>query len=407
MKILFFSPVSSKGTGHNGGGWVWSLIEQLLPFKDLKTGIVFEGNGVWGSENNGVTVYPINTAGSLKSRIIRKFNLKREEDELINPMLKAVSDFQPDIIHIFGSENAFGRICPLVNIPSIIHIQGFLPSYENAKYPPGISRNDFIRDFWRNPIKTLRFIYLDKVFHYRAERESSIMKTCQNFFGRTQWDQAIVKVYNPKAKYFYCSEMLRKDFYPMAGTWQTKPHDKLTLVSVLSNPLYKGNDLILKTAKMLKEYSNIDFQWKIFGVVDLSYWEKLLKINANEVKVTPCGTVSAEQLKNELLEGNIYIHPSYIDNSPNSVCEAQLLGMPVVAVDVGGLSSLIEQGKNGILVPANDPVMLSYWIMRLNSNTQLCQILGSNAAITAKERHAPKMIVKQLLNAYKEICKHD
>ena len=44
-------------------------------------------------------------------------------------------------------------------------------------------------------------------------------------------------------------------------------------------------------------------------------------------------------------------HSSYIENSPNSVGEAQMVGVPVVASRVGGTDSMVEHGKTGFMYP--------------------------------------------------------
>lgn len=56
---------------------------------------------------------------------------------IIADCLKVIEDFKPDIIHVFGSEWGFGLVEKYVDIPVVIHMQGSLPPYVNASYPPG------------------------------------------------------------------------------------------------------------------------------------------------------------------------------------------------------------------------------------------------------------------------------
>lgn len=41
--------------------------------------------------------------------------------------------------------------------------------------------------------------------------------------------------------------------------------------------------------------------------------------------------------------------PSHIENSPNNLCEAMILGMPCIATDAGGTSTLLSNMKDGLL----------------------------------------------------------
>lgn len=81
------------------------------------------------------------------------------------------------------------------------------------------------------------------------------------------------------------------------------------IISVLSMPTYNGHDVILKTAKLLKEYSDIEFSWEVYGVWSMAMWEKHLGISCGDVNVKPCGTVNAEVLKDKLLQADMFVHP--------------------------------------------------------------------------------------------------
>jgi len=108
-------------------------------------------------------------------------------------------------------------------------------------------------------------------------------------------------------------------------------------------------------------------------------------------------------LVNQLLCTDIYVHTAYIDNSPNSICEAQYLGLPIIATYVGGIPSLIENGLEGVLVPANDPYILTNEIMSLAIDRERQIKYSKNSRKRAIMRHNPKIILKDLLNIYNNL----
>ena len=406
MRVLFFSVTntgfSANNIGHNGGGWIFALANALIS-SGIDLGIAFEGVGQWGCQKNGITYYPMPVFSSRKNKLKRKFNF-RSEEQLLQPLMQqAISDFKPDVIHIWGSESVFGKIIPHTSVPCIIHLQGFLPACSNAKFPPGVSRFDYFRYLFLHPVRLYRFFWYDFMFRKRAEREAEIVSECHNFFGRTQWDCDIVKLYNPQAEYFRCGELLRNEFYKAAGKWQYQQNEVVTIISVLSTPTYKGHDLIFKTAAMLKKHTNLNFCWKVFGGFDCDFWGKKLKLSASELGIVSGGTVSAEQLCRELQAASVFVHPSYIDNSPNSIAEAQIIGVPVVAAATGGVSSLVKNKVTGFLVPANDPISMAARIMELVADKELCEKISSASVETASKRHSVESVVGDCLTAYRKL----
>lgn len=114
------------------------------------------------------------------------------------------------------------------------------------------------------------------------------------------------------------------------------------------------------------------------------------------------GILGEEDFYDQLLQSFVYVHPAYIDNSPKSLCEAQMIGIPIIASNVCGGSSLIHN-LNRVLVPANAPYELAYWLQELFTNSEFISLLGKNAKKKVLTRNSITKIVSELLSAYKNI----
>lgn len=409
MRILWFSVTPSlfnpHSNGHNGGGWIASLEQIVRKNKDIELGVAFNfpDNG-FKYENEGVSYYPIPTEQrSLASKLFKK----DENRKNIANFLQIIEDFKPDLIQIFGSENEFGAICSHTKIPVVIHMQGCIPPSHNALFPVGMKKSDFL--FKKGLSLSYRFIGLrsEKAFRKRAEMEIETIQSCKYFMGRTEWDKSLIDLFNPDATYFHCEEALRDSFINSNKRWKYSNGKKKTIISVISIPWYKGCDLILKTAALLKRFTDIDFEWKVYGIPEIKFYESVYGIKAKDVNIRPMGTASKEELVDALCSSSCYVHPSYIDNSPNSICEAQILGVPVLATNVGGISSIVSNGVDGILFPANAPYTAASLIKRVTEDNYLAETLSYNSIKKATERHNPSIIGNRLIEIYETIIKEN
>ena len=180
---------------------------------------------------------------------------------------------------------------------------------------------------------------------------------------------------------------------------------KSVITSTISFPTYKGYDVILKVADILKNEMHLDFEWNVFGNVQPEFMEKHTGLKHEDLNIHLRGVASAETIRDTLLGSTLYFHPSYVENSPNSVGEAQLVGIPVVASRVGGTDSMVEHGKTGFLYPVTDPYMAAYYIKRLIDNKEENMAIGIKAREIALVRHDKRQIVKELLDVYEQIKK--
>ena len=410
MRVLWFTNTPScykpqKG-GYNGGGWISSLETEIKKKDGIELGICFflEDENQKIQENN-VTYYPIKTYKySLKEKIERKFSFKKRKDNTfefyINSFLQVIKDFNPDIINVFGSEDIFGSIAQYTKIPTVLHIQGIITPYYTAFCPPKYSFNSIIFENL-NPFKILNAFSNIKGWHNNAKREQKMLSHIPHFMGRTEWDKRITKIYAPNAKYHHCDELLRDIFY---NNSPYRINNKtLTITTTISPPYYKGFDTIIQAASILKHQLNVEFIWNVYGINNIKPYEKKFKINAKDCNINIGGIISQETLYSKLLETTVFVHPSYIDNSPNSVCEAQILGCPVISTNVGGIPSLIENYKTGLLIPANDPYQMAFLIKEIFENKELANNISKAGREVAQKRHNKKDIIEKLINIYDSI----
>lgn len=407
MKVLWFTNTSLDYLpdleGYNGGGWMTSLKDELTSFLKIQLGISFLMNNQPYKIEKGKTVYfPISTKRNLLSRLKRFISKNQQEKDYITEMLRVIDTFHPDIIHVFGSEKFFGLISNYTKIPVVIHLQGLVNPNYNAFLPPSFSKYSYIFSGGYSPWKSLKKKLELSAWKYSSEREKSILYSCKYFMGRTEWDERVSKIYSPKSKYFYCSEILRSDFYKSDKWMFKKKSSKFKIISVISSTPYKGQDTIIKTAKILR-HLNINFEWSVHGIDNFSYINSKQKKDIKNLNINLMGISSSQSLVDSMLDSDVFFHPSYIENSPNSVCEAQILGLPVIACNVGGLSTIIIHNHSGILIPSNDPYSGASYIKEICMNEALAKRISINSIKIATERHDKMKVLADLKSIYKRI----
>lgn len=412
MKVLWFEvtvPGRYKNDKEPVGGWQDSLEYIVRQCSEIELYIAFEGiEGMEPKKIEGISYIPLVPHYTFfEKKIKNKYNRWNSANKLVPLAVKAVKAVKPDIIHVFGSEWEFGQVAKYTSIPVVIHMQGCIASYSNFIYPPGFSYMDEILYAGFNLKRQFRLFLENHFLKTYIDLEKSNFKAVKYYMGRTDWDYHLVSLFHPGAKYYYCSEALRPSFVINSNFWHFQNHKSIRLISVGTSGFRKGMDTILKTAYVMME-QNFDFEWFVVG--GIGYKKRIEKKNNitfedNHVKFL--GYINSENVKNLLMNSDIFIQTSYGDNSPNSVCEAQYVGIPIIATYVGGVPSLLENGKEGILVPANHPYEMAYQIISLSKDKGRQMKYSVEARKRARQRHNPKKILTDLLACYKNILSID
>jgi glycosyltransferase involved in cell wall biosynthesis len=404
MKVLWFcltscSAVELEDKSILGGGWLISLEKELRKNKNVQLSIsFFSDKNEQPFDYCGVKYYPVKKTKvdrvsiRLFPRVMHKFDKK---------FVEVIKHVKPDLIHIHGSEFEFTNIIGLTDVPVVLSMQSILSPYEE-KYFSGISRPELFRyGNWTDKLffKSEWIIY--KITKCFAKNERKEFKKLKYIIGRTDWDKKVSRLIAPDSKYYVVNEILRDPFYQTV--WKKSSNQKISLVTTMSNSLYKGLETVYRTARLLKKY-NIPFSWTIIGQTKGSSYEKLVrrttKIVPDDVNIIFTGQLSANDMIRELLDSDIFIQVSHIENSPNSLCEAMLLGMPIIASYVGGTSTLLKDEEDGLLYQDGEIYSLAGDILEFYHHQDFALSLAKHARQTALKRHDKTNIIKELLSSY-------
>lgn len=408
MKVLWFEitePSSYKQGGMPIAGWQDALEKIVRESPEIQLGVSFVCSEEKGNKNvNGVNYYPISVKyGRIERKLYNKWDLYVKK---VLPRAKEIVDeFKPDIIHVFGIEWPLGQVAKYTDVPVVIHIQGSVVPYNNAFYPPNYSIYDYIIKKIYNPY-SLYILWKNQRNNKNWEQwERDTWKNVKYYMGRTDWDRALANVMHPNCCYFHVEEALRGDFINREINRKKQDGGKLRLVSTGCSTFWKGPDMLLKTASILKDMG-IDFEWNVAGAMPVDLREIVEKkegFKYRDCNINVLGFINASSLKELLLSSTMYVQTSYIENSPNGICEAQCLGVPVVSTNVGGISTLVHHNEDGVLVPANDPWQMANAIVELYRDDARQELFSKNAREKAQKRHNPKNILSQLMDCYKKV----
>lgn len=418
MRVLWFSlspcgSIRRNNDQHLPQGWMISLEDEIKKYPSIELYVAYFSEKAESEFYfDGVHYIPMGERRSknIFKRFVNLYKpLSLRDKEKIPWMLDAVRTSNPDIIHIHGTEDSFGLVADYIyNIPITFSIQGLIAPY-SEKYFTGIPKQFVMKtDTLYSILKNVGNRFQWRKFLYNAKRECGYLKKSRYIMGRTFWDEYCTLALNPNRQYFTVDEILRSQFYNC--TWSCHNDRKhVKIVSTISAGVYKGIETVLRTAQNLKVYSDINFEWHIAGYDNktnmLKAAEDYTGIHYSTCNIVLHGRIDADELSTLLLDSDIYVHASHIENSPNSVCEAMLVGMPIIASNTGGTSSMLTDGIEGLLVQDGDSYVLAGAITKLAKDKELSTRLGRAAQIRAMERHSPSRVAMQLQYAYHQIIK--
>jgi glycosyltransferase involved in cell wall biosynthesis len=360
--------------------WVVNLANAFSRREDVDLHIITATSGIRESatvKNGHITFHVIRHTFPFTSRGHPKYlrlDLLSRYWQLRRGIKEILAELEPDVIHVHGTEYGYGLAALEIDAPTIISIQGIVSAI--AEVSPSLS------------------------FRLQARIERTVIRNARYFGTRTAWANAFVLELNSAATIYELPEAINRSFFE-AAVGQSNPN----ILMVGTVVQRKGIEEALHAMKIVVTACP-SAKLRIIGGADPKYLRKLKAFTRSagiESNVEWLGSRSTDDVMRLHADSAILIHPSHVDNSPNSVAEAMVSGLPVVATAVGGILSMIEHGATGLLVEPRNNSQLAAAVISLLENENERVRLARQARVVALERHFPPRVAERTVDAYRDI----
>lgn len=335
----------------------------------------------------------------------------------------ALAAEQPDLLQIFGTENdhAVWALESFSPQKTLLYIQGLAgPCGEHMAdgLPPRFLRRQRMKECLAArtggaTVRQLREGLLEK-----GEAEKKVFALARNVLGRTEWDKAFTASVNPQARYYKLNEILRAPFY--SGGWQRDPLRRPRIFVSQGNTPLKGLHRVIEALPAIAaRYPDVQVDvagWPpprkgalLQPVMNWlaeypGYLDQLARRLGVADRIRYTGVLNAEAMKTCFLQSSVFLLPSSLENSPNSLGEAMLLGMPCAAANVGGVPSMMEDKKEGLLFDPARPDQMTQAVLALLDDPAGAEAMGKAARARAMADHDPKAIAAAQMALYNQLC---
>ena len=307
------------------------------------------------------------------------------KERYIKKKTKAIIDsINPDIIHLFGSEN-MDYSCGIMNYKNnrnvVISIQGF------------VNRTPDDQGFPRN-----------LVLNYRKKLERLINST----FSTITYGPTVHTTKYVNENYPNITEIKTLSFPTTIPQYDEKIEKRFDLVFWGRICREKGFIDLLDALHLLKKKGHTPTFLVIGKLENASkneIFEKIERYGLKEQIEFAGFQKDTETMFKRAQEGRIYILPTHYDGMPGSVREARHLRIPVITTPVGSLPNLNKEKECVLLTDVHDIEKLCENILMLLDNKELYETLKNNAAEYASEHFSNKDIVTQLAAIYNDLSK--
>lgn len=384
------------------GGWLFAYKKALKEsFSELELHIIspYKGRNIRKIESGGDVFYV--------------FPENIEKEKLLLFYKKINAEVSPLLVHIHGTEffHSYAYVEANGNDNVLVSIQGMVSVYARYYYG-GIEHSDLrkyvsLRDILKG--ETIR--KKRDLFVKNGKTETELIRKVKYIAGRTSWDYSNCWILNKSMNFFVLNEPLRSSFYE--NQWKIENCRRHSIfMSQTYYPIKGLHKMLEALPAILDVYPDTELFLCGENITDKpwyrrttygNYIKSLIEKYRLDDHVHFVGVMNEAQMVSHYLSANVFVCPSSIENSSNSVCEAQLLGTPVVSAYVGGLMDLVEDGRTGLLYRFEEVPMLANKICRIFENDDLAANISLNERKVALKRHDRMDIARELMSIYNSI----
>ena len=167
----------------------------------------------------------------------------------------------------------------------------------------------------------------------------------------------------------------------------------------------KGLDVLLKALFQLEPPTQVAIVGPISDKLFFSEIQRLVqKVNETTVhKVSYLGPLSGNALVELYQKAAIFAAPARTDHFPIANLEALACGTPVIATPTGAVPDVIEDRRNGLMIPSDEPTALASALTTLLENKKLSESYGRKGKEIVEEYFSWNVVVEKVIRIYNQL----
>ncbi|MCH5311279.1 MAG: glycosyltransferase family 4 protein [Prevotella sp.] len=342
-------------------------------------------------DDNGVTVIRLKGGDFIipeveKTTILKKFRGLYRFHSYRKRIVQAIMDLKNvDIIEVpeYGAE---GFYLNKLSIPVVTRLH--TPMLLNHSL---FEKQKFNRSNWYYYWQGIQELKLIKQAQYLSSCSTSLKEWASQYIGiNDKWCKVI---YNP---------IQIKEWSRYKWTPQNHKTKKILFAGTICD--WKGCGDLAEACKLLHEENpQLSFQLDLVGKTG-RFADELKQAYGTYEWFNLIGKVTRVELMRMYTTADVICFPSWWENMPMVCIEAMLCGGIVLGSNSGGMSEIIINGKNGFLLPPQQPEMWSEKIKEiLAKDEEQLSLISSNAHNKIKTQFCTQVIVSNTITFYKQI----
>lgn len=283
---------------------------------------------------------------------------------------------KPDLVQAWGTERGAALVASRLGRPHLVSMQGLLEWYSQR-------------------VKLGRYLQFEARLEPMSLRRASVVTTESTF--AVQW----LRRHYPHLEVRQAEHAPNWLFHRVDRRPETRP---LRFLNVAVQTRIKGTDILLQGLDRLR--NELDFRLVLVGPPAPEFIASIKAVTSGALwdRIEFKHELTQEQVASEMERATMVLFPTRVDTSPNSVKEAVVAGVPVVASAIGGIVDYVLPGKNGITFEPGD---IEAFIQGLRAAvTHPLLGLGRVDEQTRREMSeylSPRVMREKFLGAYKRV----
>jgi glycosyltransferase involved in cell wall biosynthesis len=239
---------------------------------------------------------------------------------------KTLNDFEPDLVHAWGTEKGAALIGSRLRRPYLMTVQGLYGWYKQR-------------------------VRLGPYDRYMELLERICLRRAPLVTTESRFAVSFLKQRLPKLRIHQAEHAPRWEFHRVQRQPSTDP---IQFISVGSLGERKGTDLIFRALDQLT--NELYFRLTIVSGPNAGYLEEMRKIVSQNFwqRIEFHHHILPHEVARQLERPTLFLLPTRADTSPNAVKEAVVAGVPVIASNVGGIPDYVFPNQNGVLFEPGD-----------------------------------------------------